>query len=194
MKFASDGSLITPPPVVEPVSETFDDPRNLPPPVISVTADGKNIPRTYLDNFNPRSFSWPAFFFADLWHAEKGILKESYTHYTLRLLSTVLFCLFIVILLASKNDYLVTINKTQEGIAWFIYLIHFAIYWIEAALSYKDARVAHSRVFEIANSYSAKEIDAIQEKGKTVYLRMIFLPFFVFTFAFLIMLFSQLSW
>jgi hypothetical protein len=148
----------------------------------SFTKDGKHIPSEYGPGFDPNKFCWPAFWFADLWHAEKGLLPQAMKNFWVRTFANGFGVAAVIILVAGSTTS--TSLLTLGGIfamLWFLCLI------VAMVISYFDATHAHRRCLELCNK-KPELYESELKKGSYHYWSILFVPFVIYLLAFTIML------
>ncbi len=153
---------------------------------------GEPIPPEYGPGFNSRAFSWPAFLFADLWYAEKGLGKLATKHFLARM-ATALVAIPAVITSCAAftseeiepvGDTMLAIGSALLSMTWLLALI------AVAALSYMDAGKAYkeytTHIDEVLPSQGDLQQD--RKRGNALYWRMLLVPFGVYLLGFLFML------
>ncbi len=154
------------------------------------TADAERIPREYGPQFDPRSFSWPAFLFAELWFAEKGLLAKARVHFASRFITAVLASLYIILAvwsagkLENLSDFS-TKDMVAVGIAGMLWFVAFLL---TIGYSFIDATNAHRNYTDLVNTSLPEELAETRRNGVRFYWAMLYLPFSVYLIAFLIML------
>jgi hypothetical protein len=158
---------------------------------LSITPDSPGIPQEYCaSDFNPDAFCWPAFWFADLWHADKGMLNLARIHYLLRLATTALGVAMVISLFSGS----IGLDSHDEGgsmilagvlsIFWFFGLISVIIF------SYLSASVALKRYCQLLATTTADKMNDLYLKGRASYWTMLIVPFLLFLVAYGIMIAS----
>ena len=152
-------------------------------------SNGRGIPTEYYPGFHPECFSWPAFWFADLWHAEKGLLKIAGRHFVFRLLSSITGAALLILLIywaigSSEKSF----NPAVGFAVLALILIWLGSIGINFLLSYMDATSAHRRYCELLNSTSGPERAKTMSRGESAYWWMLYFPLAMYLMAFVIML------
>lgn len=153
--------------------------------------DGRLIPPEYCGTFREYSFSWPAFWFADLWHADKGNIPKAIRHFITRSITNG-FGIASIVLMARSG-----MSEESSDMAIFTALgpaLIFALVWFlgviaNAALSWMDALTAHREYCSRLNT-KPQETERARKTGIALYWAMLYVPFTVFLVGFIIMLFS----
>jgi len=180
-------------PVYQPPPELQQNypPGTIPPPdehTTCYTPDGLAIPPEYPINFNPYSFSWAAFWFADLWHAEKGLLPQARKHAAQRLATSLCLAMALGIMftVSDVNDPGAASTGIFVGLlmlAWFGGLITCL------AVSASDARLAHNRyISQYNNLIKSDKFENMRKLSMKTYWSILYVPFGMFTVAFIMML------
>jgi hypothetical protein len=151
----------------------------------------KQLPPEYCGNFNEQSFAWPAFWFADLWHADKGNMAKAMRHFIFRSITNGFGIVSIVMFAesASSETSDVAFTLTGMGTALILAFLWCAGVFMNAVLSYMDARVAYWEYCAKCNA-RPQETENDRKRGITLYWAVLYVPFFVFLIGFIIMLFS----
>jgi hypothetical protein len=152
------------------------------------------VPTEYYAGFHPECFSWPAFWFADLWHAEKGLPKIARHHFLPRILAyfSGTASLILLVYWASESSG----GSSNPGVGFAVLaltLIWLGLSGVNFLMSYVDASVAHKRYCDLLNSMTEPEHAVAMSRGESAYWLMLFIPFALFLAAFGIMLLSVRS-
>jgi len=177
-----------PKPLLEPVTQQAGLPGNL---GTYYTLDGSCIPPAYHPGFDPRTFCWPAFFFADYWYAEKGLLKLAKRHFLVRIITASMGILALVALIdagssGTEGD-MVTVGKGilagSLGLIWFSGVFaSTVIAWMDARIAYRTYLDFYNRMLKV-NAY-----EAAKHRGLRLYWQFLYIPFSVFLLIFLVMI------
>ncbi len=181
-------NVVRPPPSRE-VPVKSDPVSELPEPDINrepcYTTDGLCIPSEYGPEFSPRSYSWAALWFADLWYAEKGMLKKAMKHFYYRA-ATAVFGIFAVIHMVGVSD--LPDKKIDEAaeLGGLLMLLWFVGFVITALVSHNDAARAH-RIYtdQYNEAIEFGDHDNLILRGRRLYWAMLLVPFAVFVCGFL---------
>jgi len=152
------------------------------------TPDGHNIPGEYSRTFHPQAFSWSAFWFADLWHADKGFLPKAWRHFAFRTVSTIIGVALLIFGVGSSIGQ--EGEPSQTDLAWIGVL---ALAWLASlavnfTMSYIDARGAYGRYADVVSESTPNQLERRIVGGRRAYWTMLYVPFALFIVAFLIML------
>ena len=152
------------------------------------------IPSEYYAGFHPECFSWPAFWFADLWHAEKGLPKIARRHFLPRILAHFSGTASLILLVYWASETSGGSSNPAAGFAVLaLILIWLGLSGVNFLLSYMDASIAHKRYCDLLNSMTEPEHAVAMSRGESAYWRMLFTPFALFIAAFAIMLLAVRS-
>lgn len=153
------------------------------------TSDGLKIPGEYGRGFNFDGFSWPAYWFADLWHADKGLIGTAVRHFIFR--SVMNGCGIAAIIIMSGSF---TATDTGDfgsimemGVGVVLALLWFLGIAANSIFSYIDARPAYRNYTTKLNS-SPQTCEKDIKRGRTLYWAMLYVPFTIFLLGFLTML------
>jgi len=176
-----------PPP---PVRAPDDELETIPPPeqyCTSYTKYGRAIPPEYPPDFNPDEFSWPAFWFADLWYAEKGLLKLASKHFKFRLVATLSLAIsFILLFSVSDTPDSSTAAAVLSGLLFLVWIIGIVATGI---ISINDGKSAYRKYTEFYHDSCRRgDFEEVRDSGVKAYWSMLYIPFAFFTAAFLVML------
>ena len=154
------------------------------------TSDGYCIPMEYRAGFNPDNFCWPAFWFADLWHAEKGLLQQAIKHFWIRSMVNIIGILALITLGGiSSGDSGGSRDTALLSVGTALVIIWFAGVAGSAAIAYRDARTAHRNYLHFFNSLlRTSGFKPARERGLGLYWKFLYIPFAIYLVAFLIML------
>jgi len=148
------------------------------------------VPLEYLPGFNPSSFSFAAFFFADLWHAEKGLIQVAISHFLLRLIVT-LTGVGIIVVSASMIDSSGSVQDAPGNVAaWigFMIIVWLIAFGFDAVRSFKNAALAHKRLHDLKNSLTQEQYLKLRKEGAVLYWSMLYIPFIIFLLIFIFIL------
>jgi len=149
--------------------------------------DGRAIPPEYPARFKPGAFSWPAFLFAELWHAEKGLIKRAMMHFWARLGTFIIGAAGMIMLVDAFGE---TDSAKWYGMFEGIVGILLTLAWLPAffataVFSHIDAQAAHRRYVDAFNASLASGDHArMKRSGLRAYWAILFVPFAVFILAF----------
>ncbi len=157
---------------------------------VHYTKDGKRIPPEYPSKFNPYAFCAPAFFFPDLWHAEKGLIGKARLHFFLKLADTVTLAGLLIVAtwfgtqVANPFD----MDKNIAAVIGLIAIIWFFAWVADLGFAFSSATIAHREYTNLFNSVSQSRMDLLRRNGLVTYWTMLYAPFLVFLVGFSIML------
>lgn len=154
---------------------------------ICCTAAGEIIPPEYPAGFNPLSFSFPALFFADLWHAEKGLLPRAFMHYLLRMVVWISGSIAVVKSIEAGMSTEGSVDMSSPG--WiavgFASAFQILAFIPDLILSFTDATSAHRRLTDLVNFLGPDNYERIRRKGVALFWAMLYVPFIVFLLIFI---------
>jgi len=155
------------------------------------TSDGQVVPPEYDEDFNPRAFCWPALFFGEFWYAEKGLRSSAITNFWLRLMTSIIGMLALVLLIyAGMSDASSeSTDNTIAGVGVAMVVIWLAGLFASAAYGISQGQTAYRRYTMLYNAQLKSEYpNDARAEGIKLYWLLLYMPFAIYLLIFSIIL------
>ena len=146
------------------------------------------VPSEYYRDFDPGGFCWPAFWFADLWHADKGLAQQAWKHFVVRMFTIVSGVAMVIVLFTASIEAESGSSSEAAVGAGILFILWLGSLGFSAVLSYLDARSALKRYYALATSSTPDQLTQKCEAARRSYWVMLYTPFILYLVAFMTML------